>query len=195
MYKFFIKILLDILISILALPFVLLIVLIVSITIKLDDGGPIFYNSIRLGKNGKSFKMYKFRSMKVNAPDLRQEDGSTFNSDNDIRITKVGKVLRKTSIDEIPQIINVLKGEMSIVGPRPDLPDGLEIYDDYEIRKLDVKPGITGYSQAFFRNSVEMKYKFKNDVYYVDNVSFILDCKIILKTIKSVIFKENIYVK
>lgn len=116
MYKFFIKRLLDILISILALPFVLLIVLIVSITIKLDDGGPIFYNSIRLGKNGKSFKMYKFRSMKVNAPDLRQEDGSTFNSDNDIRITKVGKVLRKTSIDEIPQIINVLKGDSGIIG-------------------------------------------------------------------------------
>jgi len=137
--------------------------------------------------------MYKFRSMKVNAPDLRNEDGSTFNSENDLRLTKIGKVLRKTSLDELPQIINVLIGEMSFVGPRPDLPEHITYYTNSEIKKLRVKPGITGYNQAFYRNSIEWKERLKNDVYYSENLSLFFDLKILMFTVINVFNKKGIY--
>jgi undecaprenyl phosphate N,N'-diacetylbacillosamine 1-phosphate transferase len=131
--------------------------------------------------------------MKMNAPDIRNEDGSTFNSEDDPRLTKVGKFIRKASIDETPQILNILKGDMSFIGPRPDLPEDLKIYTDYQKQKLNVRPGITGYSQAFFRNSISQNEKFNNDVYYAKNISFVFDMKILLKTIKTVLKKENVY--
>lgn len=192
MYQKFIKRLIDILLSILMIPFVLLVILILAIFIKLEDRGPVFYISDRLKKDGELFKLYKIRSMKVNAPDITNEDGSTYNSAYDSRITRIGHVVRKTSLDELPQILNVLKGDMSFIGPRPDLPRALNIYSDFEKQKLKVQPGITGYNQAFFRNSISQHEKFKNDVYYVDNISFSLDIKIFMQTLKTVLLRSNI---
>ncbi|MFA9375903.1 MAG: sugar transferase [Lachnotalea sp.] len=194
MYNGFIKRTFDVIIAVIGLPIFLLILLIIAPMIYLENRGPIFYNADRLGKKGKIYKMYKFRSMKVNAPDLRNEDGSTFNSEDDQRLTKIGKFIRKTSIDETPQIINILKNDMSIIGPRPDLPEHIDYYEGEEKRKLDVQPGITGYNQAYYRNSVEWKDRLKHDVFYVDNLSFGLDVKIFLKTIESIVFKRGIYV-
>lgn len=165
----------------------------VSIMIKKEDRGPVFYNAPRLGKNMKEFKMYKFRSMKVNAPDIRNNDGSTFNSDNDPRVTKMGKILRKTSVDEIPQLLNVLKGDMSLVGPRPSPLGNKELYPQEFFRKFDVKPGITGYNQALLRNKSTMEQRIENDIYYVENISFILDLKILVITALGVLKKENVY--
>lgn len=176
-----------------ALPLLIIILIVIGPIIYLQDKGTIFYNSPRLGKNGKIFIMYKFRSMKMNSPDIRNKDGSTFNSKQDSRLTKIGKVIRKTSIDELPQIINIIKGDMSFVGPRPDLPEDIYLYDDYQKRKLWLRPGITGYSQAYFRNSASQEDKFNHDSYYADHLNFLFDIKIILKTIKTVIKEENVY--
>lgn len=195
MYKKYIKRLLDIILSVIAMPFFLILLLVISPMIYFTDKGKIFYNANRLGKNGKIFKMYKFRTMKENCEDYRNEDGSTYNGENDPRITKVGKILRKSSIDEIPQLLNVLKGEMSIIGPRPDLPEHIHLYEGNEIRKLEIRPGITGYNQAYYRNSIAWKDRIKNDIYYIDNISFILDIKIIFKTILTVIKKEGVFVE
>lgn len=193
MYRKCIKRVLDILISLIVLPFFTVLFIIIAPLIILEDRGPIFYNALRLGYKGNTFKMYKFRSMKVNAPNLRNEDGTTWNAENDPRVTKVGHILRKSSLDEIPQFINVLKGEMSWIGPRPDLPEAIELYQGEIIKKLDVKPGLTGYSQAYFRNSSTLEQRFEGDVYYAQNVSFFLDVKIFLKTIATVLMKENVY--
>jgi lipopolysaccharide/colanic/teichoic acid biosynthesis glycosyltransferase len=168
--------------------------LICGIFIKLEDRGPIFYCGKRLGKDGKVFRMYKLRSMKVNAPDLRNEDGSTYNSDDDPRLTRVGKIIRKTSLDELPQLFNVLKGDMSFIGPRPDLPEHMNYYEGNEVRKLEVLPGISGYNQAYYRNAAEWKQRLQNDVYYVNNISFWLDFKILFKTVEGVILRKGIYV-
>lgn len=185
---------LDLILSIIALPFLLIIIIIFGSIIYFEDKGPIFYNALRLGKDGKTFKMYKLRSMKVNSPDIRNEDGSTFNSENDPRLTKIGRFIRKTSIDEVPQIINIIKGDMSIIGPRPDLPEHMEYYEGNEIRKLEVRPGLTGYNQAYFRNTISWKERIKNDIYYVDNLSFWLDLKIFFRTILAVLKREKIYI-
>lgn len=192
MYQYGIKRLLDIVISLMFLPLLSLIMIPISILIKIEDGGPIFYNAPRLGKNMNEFTMYKFRSMKINAPDIRNEDGSTFNSDNDPRVTKIGRILRKTSLDEVPQIINVLKGDMSFVGPRPSPLGNKDLYPEEYFRKFDVAPGITGYNQAILRNKSTMEERIKNDVFYVNNISFKLDFKIILMTIFSVLSSKNI---
>lgn len=194
MYKKYIKRIIDIFLSFIALPFFAIIFVPVAILILFEDRGPVFYNAPRLGKDGKVFKMYKFRSMKVNAPDIRNSDGSTYNSSEDPRLTKIGKFVRKTSIDELPQILNVLKGEMSFIGPRPDLPEAVNYYDELIIKKLKVNPGISGYNQAYFRNSINTVEKWGNDAFYVDNLNFMLDVKIFLKTIFSVLFKRNVYI-
>lgn len=193
MYKYFLKRFFDVLFSIIALPFWLIILVIVGPTIYFEDKGSVFYNSNRLGKNGRIFRMYKFRSMKMNAPDIRNDDGSTYNAEDDPRLTKIGKFIRKTSLDETPQLLNILKGDMSLIGPRPDPPEDIAIYNDFEKIKLSVRPGITGYSQAYFRNSIPQKIKFQNDVYYVKNMSMLFDFKILLKTISSVVLEKNVY--
>lgn len=198
MYKHFLKRFFDIFVALVALPFFLIIFIFIAPIIKLSDGGPVFYAAPRLGKKGKVFKMYKFRSMKVNAPDIRNADGSTYNGKNDPRVTKIGKFLRKTSLDETPQILNILFGHMSLIGPRAHLTTnykGYENLDDMRRRRLDVRPGITGYNQAYFRNSVGTDEKLKNDVYYVDNLSFALDFKVFFKTIATVLKSDNVYVK
>ena len=196
MYRRFIKRIIDFIFSLCALPFVLIEIILLGPIIFLADKGPIFYNAERLGKDGKTYKMFKLRSMKVNAPDIRNEDGSTFNGDNDPRVTKIGRLMRKTSLDEFPQFLNVLFGHMSLIGPRPTVPmKGFDVnkLDNVEKKHYTVKPGITGYSQAYYRNSISQDEKFKNDAYYADHVSFGLDVKILLKTIQSVIHRENIY--
>jgi undecaprenyl phosphate N,N'-diacetylbacillosamine 1-phosphate transferase len=192
-YKKYLKRLLDILLSLILIPLALIIIVIFGIIIRLEDGGSVFYCSKRLGKYGRFFFMYKLRTMKVNAPDVRTEDGNTWNSDSDPRVTRIGKFLRKTSLDEVPQVLNVLKGEMSFIGPRPDTSDFLEKYTEEERIILSVLPGITGYNQAYFRNSVDAKTKIKNDEYYAGNISFTYDLRIFLKTFISVIKHENIY--
>lgn len=194
MYKKIIKRILDIIIAVCIFPIFLIVLIILSPIIFLEDRGSIFYNSNRLGKDGKIFKMYKFRTMKMNSKDIRNKDGSTFNGEKDPRVTKIGKLLRKSSIDEIPQIINVLKGDMSLIGPRPDLPEHMKMYTEKEKRKLIVRPGITGYNQAYFRNSVEWKQRIKNDIYYIDNLTFLMDVKVFFKTLLTVIKKDNVYI-
>mgnify|MGYP000933116378 CR=1 FL=1 len=194
MYKRYFKRIFDLLLSIIALPFWFIILIIIGPIIYLEDRGPIFYSSYRLGKDGKVFKMYKFRSMKVNAPDIRNVDGSTFNSEDDSRVTKIGKFIRKTSLDETPQLLNIIKGDMSIIGPRPDLPEHKELYEGNEVRKLEVRPGLTGYNQAYYRNTISWKERIQNDIYYVDNLSLWLDIKVFFKTIVSVLKRENIYI-
>lgn len=192
-YQLGIKRLFDIIICLIALPFVLIILIPVAIAIKIEDQGPIFYHSGRIGVGFKEFGMLKFRSMKVNAPDLRNDDGSTFNSNVDPRVTKVGHFLRETSIDEIPQIFNILKGDMSIIGPRPGDIESKDTYDNEEKDKLLIRPGITGYTQAYYRNNLGVRDKRLYDAWYAHNVSFMLDIKIFFKTITTVLKRENIY--
>jgi lipopolysaccharide/colanic/teichoic acid biosynthesis glycosyltransferase len=162
--------------------------------IKIDDNGKIFHISKRIGKDSKVFNMYKLRTMKENSKDIRNSDGSTYNAIDDNRLTKIGKLLRKTSIDELPQIINVIKGDMSLVGPRPDLEDQLLLYDEYSLNKLKMKPGVTGYAMAYYRNSITWTEKIQYDVYYIQNVSFFLDIKILFKTFINVILRKNIFI-
>ena len=192
MYKHFIKPIVDFCLALVALPLVSLVIIVVAPFIWFDDKGPIFYAGKRIGYKGRPFGMLKFRSMKVNAPDIRLEDGSTYNGDDDPRVTKVGRFLRKTSLDEIPQLLNVLVGQMSLIGIRPDPLDWLEKSNEHERVILTVKPGITGYNQAYFRNGADGELKLKNDVYYAEHISFWLDVKIFFKTIKTVLFRENI---
>lgn len=195
MYTHFFKRVIDILIGLVALPFVLLIIICCAPFIYFTDRGPIFYNANRAGKDYKPFKMFKLRSMYVNSPDLKNADGSTYNSDDDPRVTPIGKFMRKTSLDEFPQFLNILKGDMSFLGPRPKLynpekwKDGMP---DWIRKSFNVKPGVTGYAQAYFRNSITQDEKVKWDGYYADNVSFLLDVKIIWKTITSVLLRKNI---
>ena len=189
MYNRYIKRALDLLVCIIAIPFLLLALIPIAIAIKIEDRGPIFYCADRLGRNAKTFKMYKFRSMKVNAPDIRNEDGTTYNSKDDPRITKVGRFIRETSLDELPQVFNIIKGDMSLIGPRPGLPDMLSLYASEEMPKLSVRPGITGYTQAYYRNSMPGKEKRLKDAWYAQNISFKLDIKIFIRTIMTVVKK------
>lgn len=193
-YQKFGKRLFDIFVSLLLLPIVLIIIILTSPIIYFGDKGTILYKGLRMGQFGRTFTMFKLRSMYMNAPDIRNDDGSTYNGVEDVRVTKFGRLLRKTSIDEIPQIINVLIGDMSIVGPRPNLATiPYHELDELQKKRLYVRPGITGYNQAFFRNSVDSETKFSNDVFYVDNMCFLMDIRILIRTLISVIRRENIY--
>lgn len=193
MYQTFIKRVLDICFSLIGIVLLAVVFIPVAITIKISDPGPIFYVDKRYGKNMVVFKMLKFRSMKVNAPDIRNEDGTTFNSANDPRVTSIGRILRKTSIDELPQFINVLIGEMSVVGPRPSPLGDKSMYSERFFERYKVKPGITGYSQATLRNAATMEERITNDAYYVEHLSFMLDLKIVGWTIGTVLKMKNIH--
>lgn len=193
MYRLFLKRLIDIVGALFLLPFVMLVIMILTPIIYLTDKGPVFYNAERMGKNGRIFRMYKLRSMYVNAPDLRNSDGSTFNDDNDPRVTPIGRLMRKTSLDEFPQFLNVLLGDMSFVGPRPSLTTTpYAAYDEIRKKRVSVLPGVTGYSQAYFRNSISQDEKFRYDCEYVDKLSLWLDIKILFMTVWSVISHKNI---
>lgn len=195
MYLRFGKRICDLAVGIVALPFVLIIIAVLAPIIHFEDKGPVFYNAPRVGKDGRDFKMYKLRSMRVNAPDLVMEDGSTYNGADDPRMTKIGAFMRRTSLDEIPQFLNVLKGDMSVVGPRPDLRRETELYEDDEGEKLTVKPGITGYAAVYGRNSLPWHDRLALDVYYVRNVTFALDVKVFFRTFATVFKQEGIYVE
>lgn len=192
MYSFF-KRLLDIVISCLALPFLLLFIVVFGVCICIEDRGPIFYKAPRIGKNNKKFYMLKFRSMKVNAPDIRNVDGSTYNSKDDPRVTRIGKFLRETSLDETAQLLNVLKGDMSLIGPRASTWDTLDSYQPDELDKMKVRPGITGYTQAYYRNSISVREKRLYDAWYANHISFLLDLKIFFKTIETVVRHKSLY--
>ena len=188
MYVHFFKRLFDLIIAILALPLILLLIAILGPIIYFEDKGPVFYNAPRVGKDGKEFIMYKFRSMKVNAPDLTLADGSTYNGADDPRMTKIGAFMRRTSLDEFPQFLNVLIGNMSVIGPRPDLKRETELYEGNEGEKLLVKPGITGLAQISgcrgetdTLDKMEMRIKF--DLKYIQYWSLWLDLKIIFLTV------------
>ncbi|KRL79709.1 sugar transferase [Ligilactobacillus equi] len=192
-----VKRLFDFCASLIALIPLSVIFLLIAILIKLDDRGPIMFTQTRVGRNGKLFKIYKFRSMRVNAEDLleklkahNQVEGPMFKMKDDPRITRVGKFLRKTSLDELPQLLNVVKGDMSLVGPRPPLPAEVEQYSDYDKQRLYVMPGCTGLWQATERNNTGFSGMVKLDLEYIQKASVWLDLKIILMTIK-VIFVPN----
>ncbi len=196
MYKHFFKRIIDIIGSLILLPFVLLEIIILAPIIWLTDKGPVFYNANRAGKDYKPFKMFKLRSMYVNSPDLKNPDGSTFNSDNDPRVTPIGRIMRKTSLDEFPQFLNILTGDMSFVGPRPKLYkegrlDESDVTEDMR-NSFKVKPGVTGYAQAYYRNSITQEEKFHWDAYYAENISFWMDVKILWQTVVSVLGRKNI---
>lgn len=194
MYRNYIKRIIDIGLSLILLPFFLISLIFIAPLIYFSDRGSVFYNAPRVGKNFKEFIMYKFRTMKVNAPDIRNEDGSTFNSNTDSRVTSIGRFLRKTSLDELPQILNVLKGDMSFIGPRPILPgNDISQFTENMHKRMIIKPGVTGYTQAFYRNSIPRLEKYDKDAYYVDKESFFFDLKILIKTIKTVFLREKIF--
>lgn len=189
-----IKRLMDVVISLIVLILTLPITLLVSLAIKLDSEGPVFYKQTRVGKDGKEFKIYKFRSMFNNA---EKHTGPVWSTKNDPRITRVGKIIRKFRLDEIPQFINVLRGEMSLVGPRPERPYFVEMLSK-EIplykRRLKVKPGITGWAQVKHKydESIEdVKKKLQYDLYYIENISLRMDLKILLRTIFVVLFGKG----
>lgn len=192
-YQLYIKRLIDIVLSLIVLPFALLLMLPIAFAVKVSDGGPILYKSKRLGIGFREFDMLKFRSMKVNAPDIRNADGSTYNSKNDERVTKIGKLLRETSLDEIPQLFNIIKGEMSIIGPRAGDVESKDTYADDEKDKLLVRPGVSGYTQAYYRNSIGVREKRLFDAAYAHNVNFLLDLKILVHTAITVIRRKDIY--
>lgn len=195
MYRHFFKRVFDLIGSIIVLPFVLAVILILAPIIYFTDRGPVFYNAPRTGQKCRQFKMFKLRSMYVNSPDLRNADGSTFNSDNDPRVTPIGRFMRKTSLDEFPQFLNVLLGDMSFVGPRPTLGNSTLRYDNLEGNlkmRYTVKPGITGYAQAYFRNSISQEEKFRYDAEYAEKISLWLDIKILFATAFSVLARKNI---
>jgi len=189
----FIKRFFDIFVCLVLFPFFLIIWVIVTLIIKFDDGGPVFYYDHRIAKGSKEYVMYKFRSMKVNSPMILNKDGSTYNSDDDPRVTRIGHFLRRTSIDELPQILNVLKGDMSLVGPRATTWDGVDTFMPDEVDKMKVRPGITGYTQAYFRNSISTREKRLYDAWYANNASLWLDIKILFRTVKTVFVRENLY--
>lgn len=183
----------DILIGLVALPFLGIIVLVIGLAIKLDDGGPVFYRAKRIGKDSKIFDMYKFRSMIVNAPNWTNSDGSTYNAPDDDRVTRVGRFIRKTSIDELPQFFNVLIGNMTFIGPRASGAGALDNYQPDEVAKMDVKPGITGYTQAYHRNGLSVREKRLQDAWYANHVTFWLDVKIFFKTFATVLTSREVY--
>lgn len=183
----FIKRLTDILISIILLIFTFPILILAAIAIKIDSKGPVFFLHERTGLNGKTFKMIKFRGMVDNAlavgPELTQV--------NDPRVTRIGKILRRTSIDEIPQVINVLKGEMSIIGPRPEITSITSKYSDYQKKVFEFKPGITGISQINGRQMLTPEQRTEMEINYYHNENFLFDLKILFKTFFVVISNEG----
>lgn len=195
----FLKRLIDITGSLIGLIILSPIFIVVSIAIKLEDPkGSIFFGQERNGKYPKTFKMYKFRSMVHNAEELLEQlkaqnemNGPAFKMKNDPRITKVGKFIRKTSIDELPQLINILKGDMSFVGPRPPIPREVAEYDEYQLQRLSVKPGLTCYWQVSGRNNIDFEEWIELDLKYIKERNIFIDIKLILMTIPALLGDKN----
>jgi exopolysaccharide biosynthesis polyprenyl glycosylphosphotransferase len=190
----------DITTSIFALVLLSLLLLSVAVAIKTESNGPVFFSQMRVGKNGKTFRMYKFRSMCANAEErlkdlrhLNEKDGPIFKMANDPRITKIGRFIRRTSIDELPQLLNVIKGDMSIVGPRPPLQREVEQYAPHQLQRLAVKPGLTCYWQISGRSNLSFEEWVKLDLKYIEESSLTTDFKIVLKTFPVVLLGWGAY--
>lgn len=186
MYKNFFKRVIDFIVGLLGFVILSPVFLIVAIGLFFANGGKPFFFQSRPGKGGKIFKIIKFKTMN----DKRDAEGKLLPDAE--RLTPVGAFVRKTSLDEIPQLINVIRGDMSLIGPRPLLVEYLPLYNTHQARRHEVRPGITGWAQVNGRNAISWKQKFDYDVWYVDNISFVLDVKIILMTIKKVFKREGI---
>ena len=186
MYKHFFKRLIDFILSLIALIVLSPILLIVALLVRTKLGSPVIFKQERPGLNEKIFTLYKFRTI----TDAKDEQGNLL--PDEIRLTKFGKLLRSTSLDELPELFNILKGDMSIVGPRPLLVRYLQLYNEHQKHRHDVRPGFTGWAQCNGRNAISWEEKFDLDVYYTKHVSLLLDIKIILKTVKVVLFREGI---
>ena len=186
MYRNLIKLVLDIGVAIVAFTLISPIFLIVAIFLMIVNNGKAFFLQKRPGKSGRIFTIIKFKTMN----DKKDSEGNLL--PDEIRLTTVGKIVRSTSIDEIPQLLNVILGDMSFVGPRPLLPEYLPLYSDFQMKRHLVKPGITGWAQIKGRNTIIWQQKFELDVWYVEHQSFILDCKILMQTVKKVLLKEDI---
>ncbi|KFF18272.1 sugar transferase [Flavobacterium hydatis] len=186
MYSKYIKVLFDFIVACIGIIVLLPVFITVFICLLMANNGKAFFFQNRPGKNGKIFKIIKFKTMN----DKRDVNGILLSDAN--RLTKVGIFIRKTSLDEIPQLLNVLNGDMSLIGPRPLLPEYLPLYNDFQKQRHNVKPGITGWAQVNGRNALSWSQKFEYDVWYVKNVSFLLDLNILIKTIKKVIKRDGI---
>ena len=183
MYKFFFKRFIDIILSLIGILLLALPMLLIAVIIKIDSRGPVFFKQKRVGRNGKIFDIYKFRSMCVGAETI---GSGVYSGKNDSRVTRVGKILRATSLDELPQFLNIICGQMSFVGPRPPLtyhPWSIDEYTAEQFRMFEVRPGITGWAQVNGRKNVEWNERIEMNVWYVDNVSFFLDIKILMLTV------------
>ena len=185
-----IKRLIDIICSFVGILVLSPLFIIIAIIVKFTSKGPIFFSQKRVGRNGKEFDMYKFRSMVVNAEELKEKlaaqnemSGPMFKMKDDPRVTKVGKFIRKTSIDELPQLWNILKGDMSLVGPRPSLPKEVAQFEDWMYKRLEVKPGLTCYWQVSGRNNIDFEDWMKLDIRYVEERNLWIDIKLIFKTV------------
>lgn len=199
--KVYIKIkrVIDVILASVALILLSPLFAIIAIAIKIDSKGPVFFAHKRIGKNGKIIKLYKFRSMVINAeeliksftPEQMKEYKENYKLTNDPRITKVGKFLRKTSLDELPQLINIINGDLSIIGPRPVIADELEKYGTNKDKFLSVTPGLTGYWAANGRSNTTYEQRMEMELYYIDNLSLKMDIKVFFKTILSVLKKEG----
>ncbi len=194
-----VKRVLDVILSIVASIVVLPFMIIIAIIIKFDSKGPVFFVHNRIGHNGRPLPLYKFRSMRINAeseitdftPEQQSEWKDNFKLDNDPRITRVGQFLRKTSLDELPQLYNIICGDLSIVGPRPVIAEELEKYGKNKDKFLSVKPGLTGYWQAYARSDCSYEQRMEMELYYVDNASLKWDIKIIFATVVAVLRKTG----
>ena len=189
----------DVILATIALVVLSPIFLIIAIAIKIESKGPVFFKHTRIGKNGKIIKLYKFRSMVINAeeliksftPEQMKEYKENYKLTNDPRITKIGKFLRKTSLDELPQLLNIIKGDLSIIGPRPVVTDELEKYGANTKKFLSVTPGLTGYWAANGRSCTTYEQRMQMELYYIDNLSLKMDIKVFFKTIEAVIKREG----
>jgi lipopolysaccharide/colanic/teichoic acid biosynthesis glycosyltransferase len=186
MYQIIFKKLIDFLCSLILILLLSPLIILITIALFFANQGRPFFLQTRTGKHGKLFNIIKFKTMN----DKKDDSGNLLS--DEIRLTKIGKFVRKTSIDELPQLINVLLGHMSLVGPRPLLPQYLPLYNEFQQRRHEVKPGMTGWAQINGRNAISWSQKFEYDVWYVDNLSIILDIKIVLLTIKKVFIAEGI---
>lgn len=186
MYKKFLKRIFDFLFALIGFSLLSPLFLFIIIGLFFVNEGRPFFVQVRPGKNGQLFKIVKFKTMSDN----RDSNGNLLPDAN--RLTKIGQLVRKTSLDELPQLINVLKGDMSLIGPRPLLPEYLPLYNETQKRRHEVKPGITGWAQVNGRNAISWQKKFEYDVWYVENISFVLDCKIVFLTIKKVFKREGV---
>lgn len=195
------KRLFDLTVSIISVIVLLPVFLLIALIIKIDSKGPVLYKHKRIGKNGKDIYLYKFRSMYIDSkerleemlldPNIKKEWNANFKLENDPRITKVGNILRKTSLDELPQLLNIVKGDMSLVGPRPVIEDEIKKYKKNKDKFLSVTPGLTGWWACNGRSCTSYKERMELELYYVDNCSVLLDIKCLFKTVLAVIKRDG----